>query len=449
MRRLLPAIFALFACATAHAQNGAYQSPSTASGGGGSGTVTSIVTSAPLGGGTITTSGTITCITCAVTSATLAQFAATTSAQLASVISDETGTGLLVFATSPVLTTPNLGTPSAINLTNATSPPTWNQNTTGTASNLSGTPALPNGTTATTQTVGDNTTKLATTAFVLANAAGGGVSSFSGDGALLTNSASTGAVTATLGTAGAHKWFGNSTGITAAPGYESLTAADIPTLNQNTTGTAANLTGCTPSTAGSVCYWNGSAWTLLAGNASGTNFLQETSSGVPSWAAAGGSGTVTSIATTGPITGGTITTTGTIACATCVTSAAALTANQAVNGNGSQATVTGFADTAGTITSGHLACYTASNTIGNCTGIPSNNFIGVFNSSTTWIASGEVSVTLDGTVNVTFGDNLCASSSAGVAHDNGAVACATGEGVAVVKTTASSVSSATAFVRMY
>lgn len=48
--------------------------------------------------------------------------------------------------------------------------PTLNQNTTGTAANLSGTPALPNGTTATTQTVGDNTTKLATDAFVIANA---------------------------------------------------------------------------------------------------------------------------------------------------------------------------------------------------------------------------------------------------------------------------------------
>lgn len=40
-----------------------------------------------------------------------------------------------------------------------------------TAANLSGTPALPNGTTATTQSSGDNTTKLATDAFVQANAA--------------------------------------------------------------------------------------------------------------------------------------------------------------------------------------------------------------------------------------------------------------------------------------
>lgn len=44
--------------------------------------------------------------------------------------------------------------------------PTLNQSTSGTASNVSGTPALPNGTSATTQATGDNTTKLATDAFV-------------------------------------------------------------------------------------------------------------------------------------------------------------------------------------------------------------------------------------------------------------------------------------------
>jgi len=40
----------------------------------------------------------------------LSQFAATTSAQLAGVLSNETGAGLAVFATSPVFTTPNIGT---------------------------------------------------------------------------------------------------------------------------------------------------------------------------------------------------------------------------------------------------------------------------------------------------------------------------------------------------
>jgi len=53
----------------------------------------------------------------------LSQFAATTSAQLAGVISDETGSGSLVFATSPALTTPNIGTPSAGTLTNCTGLP--------------------------------------------------------------------------------------------------------------------------------------------------------------------------------------------------------------------------------------------------------------------------------------------------------------------------------------
>jgi len=53
----------------------------------------------------------------------LSQFASTTSLQLAGVISDETGTGNVVFSTNPVLTTPNLGTPSAAVLTNATGLP--------------------------------------------------------------------------------------------------------------------------------------------------------------------------------------------------------------------------------------------------------------------------------------------------------------------------------------
>jgi hypothetical protein len=59
----------------------------------------------------------------ALTSNPLSQFAATTSAQLAGVISDETGSGALVFANSPTLVTPNLGTPSAATLTNATGLP--------------------------------------------------------------------------------------------------------------------------------------------------------------------------------------------------------------------------------------------------------------------------------------------------------------------------------------
>ena len=50
----------------------------------------------------------------------LSQFASTTSADLATLISDETGTGSLVFSANAVLTTPNIGTPSYLNLANAT-----------------------------------------------------------------------------------------------------------------------------------------------------------------------------------------------------------------------------------------------------------------------------------------------------------------------------------------
>jgi hypothetical protein len=38
-----------------------------------------------------------------------------------------------------------------------------------------------------------------------------------------------------------------------------------------------------PVRAGDIIYWNGSAWVTLAGNNSGTQYLQETTAGVPSW----------------------------------------------------------------------------------------------------------------------------------------------------------------------
>ncbi|KAI3598733.1 hypothetical protein D8I24_5679 [Cupriavidus necator H850] len=46
--------------------------------------------------------------TFALTGGNLSQFAATTSAQLAGVLSDETGSGSVVFGTSPTITTPNI-----------------------------------------------------------------------------------------------------------------------------------------------------------------------------------------------------------------------------------------------------------------------------------------------------------------------------------------------------
>jgi hypothetical protein len=68
--------------------------------------------------------------------ANVATFLATpSSSNLASAVTDETGTGSLVFATSPTLVTPALGTPSSGTLTNCTFP-ILNQNTTGSAASL-------------------------------------------------------------------------------------------------------------------------------------------------------------------------------------------------------------------------------------------------------------------------------------------------------------------------
>jgi hypothetical protein len=58
--------------------------------------------------------------TLVVTTDKLSALAATTSAELAGVISDETGTGALVFANSPTLVTPALGTPASGVVTNLT-----------------------------------------------------------------------------------------------------------------------------------------------------------------------------------------------------------------------------------------------------------------------------------------------------------------------------------------
>ena len=97
------------------------------------------------------------------------------------------------------------------------------------------------------------------------------------------------------------------------------------------TGTAANLTGCIPSAVGDLCYWNGSAWTRVAGNTTTTNYLQETSAGVPSWTTPSGASlafpqTVSGTTSSGgiPYFSGTTT----------LSSSAPLTANALVLGGG-------------------------------------------------------------------------------------------------------------------
>jgi hypothetical protein len=114
-----------------------------------------------------------------------------------------------------------------------------------------------------------------------------------------------------------------------------IQAADIPTLNQNTTGTAANVTGTVAianggtnstatATAGAVAYGTGTAYAFTAVGTAG-QVLTSSGAGVPTWTSVSGTGTVTSIVAGTGLTGGTITTTGTIALATTSVTAASYT----------------------------------------------------------------------------------------------------------------------------
>jgi hypothetical protein len=68
------------------------------------------------------------------------------SANLLAAVTDETGTGALVFANTPTLVAPILGTPTSGNFSTGTFTwPTFNQNTTGTAAGLSATLAIASG----------------------------------------------------------------------------------------------------------------------------------------------------------------------------------------------------------------------------------------------------------------------------------------------------------------
>ena len=141
-----------------------------------------------------------------------------------------TGTGNVVMSTSPTLVTPVLGTPTSGNFSSGTFTwPTFNQNTTGTASNVTGTVALVNGGTG------------ATTRQAAMDALAGAVTS----GQYLR---------------------GNGTDVVMS----AIQAADVPTLNQNTTGTASNVTGTVAVANGGTGLTSGTSGGILAFTASGT-----------------------------------------------------------------------------------------------------------------------------------------------------------------------------------
>jgi len=145
-------------------------------------------------------------------------------------VTTSTGTGNVVLSTSPTLVTPVLGTPTSGNFSTGTFTwPTFNQNTTGTAAGLSATLAVTSG--------------------------GTGVTTSTGSGSVVLSTSPT-LVTPNLGT----------------PTSGNLANCTFPALNQNTTGTAANVTGI-------VAVANGGTNASAAGITAFNNITGYTASG--------------------------------------------------------------------------------------------------------------------------------------------------------------------------
>jgi len=120
----------------------------------------------------------------------------------------------------------------------------------------------------------------------------------------------TGTLTGTLASQTANFFFAAPDGSAGAPVFRAIVAADVPTLNQNTTGTASNVTGI-------VAVANGGSGTATPALVAGTNVTITGSWPNQTINSSNSGGTVTSVATSGTVngitlTGGPITTTGTI-----------------------------------------------------------------------------------------------------------------------------------------
>lgn len=252
----------------------------------------------------------------------VATFLATpSSANLASSVTDETGSGALVFATSPTLVTPALGTPGSGVMTNVT----------GTATGL-------------TSGITNALKSASTTVDVSAATA-------PSSGQVLTSTDSTHATwqgvsfsALTAGTVAAVALFpggdilmGGVDGQTGTT-YTMLSADEAKLITFNNASSVAvtlpqaTTTGFTNGAffhifnrgAGAVTITpttstvNGGATLVL--NQSQGAYVMSDGTNYSAWvsSAPSGSGTVTNIATTSPIGGGPITTTGTLTCTTCV-----------------------------------------------------------------------------------------------------------------------------------
>ena len=369
------------------------------------------------------------------------------SANLLAAMTDETGTGSLVFATSPTLVTPLLGTPTSGNLSNCTNIPagqltgtipsgvlgnsTLYVGTTAIALNrasanlaltglLSGTfqgstsgsvqliPAAAAGTgtvltmpatTGTIITSGDSATvtntmlagSIANAKLLNSSVTFNGVSVALGASGTITATATNaltissplsgtsynGSAAASIGLAAgygdtqnpyasktANYFLAAPNGSAGAPTFRAIVAADIPTLNQNTTGTASNVTGTVAiGNGGTGATTAAAARTNLGATTVGSNFFTLTNPSAITFprinadntvsaldaatfrsaiGAGTGTGTVTSVSGTGSASGlslsGTVTTSGNITLSGTVNALAAGTYGISITGNAATST---------------------------------------------------------------------------------------------------------------
>lgn len=229
------------------------------SGGGGSGTVTSVNATVPaflsVSGNPITTSG------------TLAISYSGTALPIANGGTGQTTAAAAITALTGTQTSGHYlrssGTSASLSAIQAADVPTLNQNTTGTAANVTGTVAIANGGT------GETTQQAAL------NALAGSVQN-------------------------SRFLAGNGVNVT----MRAIAVVDVPTLNQNTTGTAANVTGTVAianggtavtaaPTNGQLLIGNGTGYTLSTLTAGSNITITNTSGAITIAATGGGSGITT------------------------------------------------------------------------------------------------------------------------------------------------------------